>query len=333
MEIINYEEKEMILLTGEEAKFYEEQEVCHICNEEFCNDENDRNKVRDHCLYTKKVRGADRSICNLRYKVPKEIPIMPQNAACDHHFIIKQLAEEFKGQFECLGENDEKYITFSVPINKKNNNGKTISYKLKFIDSFRFMLTSLLNLVDNLSEINKKECKACIKRKNIKSECDFIGFKNNILRYKCKECKKIWLKPINGLINGLIKKFPSVYQFCKVDLNKFVLLLRKNVYPYEYMDSWERFDETSLPDKKAFYNKLNEKGISNIDHAHRQKVWEVSEIKNLCEYHDLCVQSDTLLFADVFEKFRDMCIEIHGLDPAHFLSPLGLAWQACLKKT
>ena len=99
------------------------------------------------------------------------------------------------------------------------------------------------------------------------------------------------------------------------------------------MDSWERFDETSLPDKKAFYSKLNEKGISNIDHAHRQKVWEVSEIKSLCEYHDLCVQSDTLLFADVFEKFRDMCIEIHGLDPAHFLSPPGLAWQACLKKT
>ena len=70
--------------------------------------------------------------------------------------------------------------------------------------------------------------------------------------YKCKKCQKIWLKPINGLINGLIKKFPSVCQFCNGDIHRFVLLLKKGVYPDEYMDSWERFDETSLPDKKSF---------------------------------------------------------------------------------
>ena len=71
------------------------------------------------------------------------------------------------------------------------------------------------------------------------------------------------------------------------------LLLRKDVYPYEYMDSWERFNETSLPDKEAFYSKLNEEGISNINHAHGQNVWKVFEIKNLVENHDLYVQSDT----------------------------------------
>ena len=134
-------------------------------------------------------------------------------------------------------------------------------------------------------------------------------------------------------INGLIKKFPSVYLFCNGDLNKFVLLLRKGVYPYEYMDSWERFDETSLPDKKAFYSKLNLEDITDKDYEHAQKVWEVFEIKNLGEYHDLYVQSNTLLLADVFENFRDKCIEIYELDPAHFLSALGLTWQACLKKT
>ena len=120
-----------------------------------------------------------------------------------------------------------------------------------------------------------------MERKSIKPECDFLEFKNNKIRYKCKECEKIWLKPINGLINGLIKKSPSAYQFCNGGLNKFVLLLRKVVYPYEYMDILGRFDETSLPDKKAFYSKLNEEGISNIDHAHSQKVWEVFEIKGL----------------------------------------------------
>ena len=123
------------------------------------------------------------------------------------------------------------------------------------------MQSKLSDLVDNLSEINNKDCKTCMERKNIKSECDFIGFKNNRLSYRCKECKGTSTKPINELI----KKFPSIYQFCDGDLNKFVLLLRKGVYPYEYMDSWEIFDKTSLPDKKAFYIELNSVDITDKD--------------------------------------------------------------------
>ena len=80
----------------------------------------------------------------------------------DYHFIIKKLAKEFEGEFECLGENTEKYITFSVPLKKENNNDKKITYKLKFIDSYRFMSTSLSNLLDNLSEVCDKECKRCM---------------------------------------------------------------------------------------------------------------------------------------------------------------------------
>ena len=99
------------------------------------------------------------------------------------------------------------------------------------------------------------------------------------------------------------------------------------------MDSWEIFGETSLPDKEAFYSELNLEDITDEDYEHAQKVWKVFGIKNLGEYHDLYVQSDTLLLADVFENFRDKCIEIYELDPAHFLSAPGLAWQACLKKT
>ena len=123
--IINYEEKEMIPLTDKENKSYEKQKVCYICKKEFSTDENDKNafklyhKVRDHCHYTGKFRGAAHSICNLRYKTPKEIPVVFHNGSTyDYHFIIKQLAKEFDGQFECLGENTEKYITFSVPIKK-----------------------------------------------------------------------------------------------------------------------------------------------------------------------------------------------------------------------
>ena len=110
------------------------------------------------------------------------------------------------------------------------------------------MSTSLSSLVDNLSEIYKKECKVCEERRKIKLVFNFLGLENNKLNYECKECKKTLLKPINELIT----KFPNVYQFCNEDINKFVLLLRKGVYPNEYMDSWERLNETSLPDKKVF---------------------------------------------------------------------------------
>ena len=105
-------------------------------------------KVKDHCHYTGKYRSAAHNICNLRYKTPKEIPVVFHNGSIyDYHFIIKELAQEFKGQFECFWENTEKYITFSIPIKKQitkiykdeNNKIVNISYKIKFIDSFRFM--------------------------------------------------------------------------------------------------------------------------------------------------------------------------------------------------
>ena len=100
---------------------------------------------------TRKFRGAVHDICNLRYKVPKEIPIVFHiGSTYDYHFIIKKLAEEFKGELECLEENTEKYINFSVPLKKENDNGKKITYKLNFIDCYRFMSTSLSNFVDNL---------------------------------------------------------------------------------------------------------------------------------------------------------------------------------------
>ena len=107
---------------------------------------------------------------------------------------------------------------------------------------------SLSSITNSISEISKKECKECMERKNIKSECDFMGIKDNQLSYKCKKCNKKWLKPVNELI----KKFSSIYQFCNGDLNKFVLLLSKGVYPYEDMDSWENLLKHHYQIKKHF---------------------------------------------------------------------------------
>ena len=131
MKIINYEKKEMIPLTKEENKSYKNQEAFHICEEVFCMDKDienyaNRKKVKDHSHYTGKFKGAAHK-CNLNYKVPKNIPVIIHNASYDTYFIINQLAKEFKGELNFIGENIEKYITFSVPIKKECYNGKTIA--------------------------------------------------------------------------------------------------------------------------------------------------------------------------------------------------------------
>ena len=112
-----------------------------------------------------------------------------------------------------------------MPLKKENDNGKKITYKLKFIDSYRFMSTSLSNLVDNLSGVYDKECKKCMERKKIRLNCEFIGFKNGRLNYKCKECKKSCTK----VISGSTKNFPTLNKFCNGDHNNFFLLLRKGL--------------------------------------------------------------------------------------------------------
>ena len=118
-----------------------------------------------------------------------------------------------------------------------------------------------------------------------------------------------------------------------ISTNKFILSIRKGVYPYEYMDSWERSNEASLPNEKAFYCELNSEDITDRDYGHAQKVFKELRLKSFGDYHDLYVQSNTLLLAYVFENFRNKCIEIYELDPVHFLSTSRLTWQACLKKT
>ena len=196
------------------------------------------------------------------------------------------------------------------------------------------MASSLSKLVDNLSEgIHNNKCSDC------GSNLDYIKIENEKLILECYNCKQRYKKKCN---KELIKRFASTYSFCNNDtaepssserINKFILLLRKGVYPYEYMDNWERFNETSLPSKESFYSNFNMENIDDIDYRHGNNVFNKFKLNNLGDYYDLYVQSDTLLLADVFENFRDMCLKEYELDPAHFLSLPGLAWQACLKKT
>ena len=104
------------------------------------------------------------------------------------------------------------------------------------------------------------------------------------------------------LLSGLIKKFPNIYKLFNGDINKFILLLRRSFYPYKYMDSFERFNESILPNKKAFYSKLNLENITDKDYIHAKKVFKEFKIKKLGQYHYLYVQNNTLLISDVFES-------------------------------
>ena len=142
------------------------------------------------------------------YNTPREIPVIFHNGSSyDHHFIIKGLAEEFDGDFECLGENKEKHITFSVPIKKEFDEAGTIIYGIKFIDSFRFMSTSLSNLVDNLSNkvIDDGKCSIC------GSNLEYIAIrKSGRLIFECFNCKRRYSKKFSEkLEKKLITKFKT----------------------------------------------------------------------------------------------------------------------------
>ena len=182
--IINCEKKKMIPLTTKEEIDYDKQKICYICKKEF---DKKNCKVRDHCHHTGKYRGGAHNICNLRHEIPKEIPVVFHNGSTyDYYFIIKELVKEFDRNFECFGENTEKYITFSAPIKKKiEDKNIEITYKIKLTDSYRFMSMPLSKLIDNLSEgLHNNKCADC------ESCLDYIKTKNKKLILKCFNCKQ-----------------------------------------------------------------------------------------------------------------------------------------------
>ena len=231
--IISIKQKPMDPLTDQEKESYPNAKTCFICEKPFGETKSDI-KVRDHCHYTGKYRGAAHNACNLQYKVPKSIPVVIHNGSSyDFHLIIKQLAHDFKGPFSCLGENTEKYITFSISIFKKTDaNDKPIAYQIKFIDSYRHMNQSLSNLVDNLAELNKN-------------------------------------LPVNTLINRF---YNTYHALSDNNIEKFKLLLRKGVYPYEYMRSWKNCKKPVPLNKECYYSETNNTNISDDDLEHVKKV-------------------------------------------------------------
>ena len=192
---------------------------CHICLKPF---REGKPKLRDHCHYSGIYRGAAHLLCNLQYKIPSYIPVLFHNLSrYDTHLFIKELADSMSCRsMGVIAKNKEDCITFSISVEvdkyiNKDGEEKSKEIELRFIDSFKFMSSSLDSLVNNLARGNNK----------------FFGFEDyNESQYK--------------------------------------LLIRKGIYPYEYMDDWDKFRETVLPPKEAFYSKLAMAGVNEEDYTY-----------------------------------------------------------------
>ena len=272
----SFPEKPMKPSTPKEMDRYKRLERCHICVKPF---KEDNPKVRDHCHYTSRYRGPTHTKCNLQYKIPSYIPIVFHNlSGYDAHLFIKELAASSTdgAKMGVIAKNKEDYISFSIKVEvdkyiNKNGIEKSKEIELRFIDSFKFMSSSLDSLVNNLARGGGK----------------FFGFK-------------------------------------EYNENQYKLFKKEGIYPYEYITDWDKFKETKLPPREAFYSKLNMAGVRE-DYEHANRTWKEFGLKDLGEYHDLYLKTDVILLANVFEEFRKVCLKNYELDPAHFYMAPGLA--------
>ena len=241
----------------------------------------------------------------------------------DAHLFIKKLGRRFnKNDIGVIAENKKKYISFNVKINVKlagvkyKDGTEACKYiQLRFIDSCRFMASSLNKLSSNLCGTSGIQCDKC------KGNMELINiFGDYIASLGCERCRT---KKAKELDEGALKKnFNHTSRFWGYD-EKFRLMIRKSAYPYEYMDGREKFEVAGLPPKDAFYNRLNMKGSSDQDYEHAQQVWNTVEKKTLGCYHDTYLKADVLLLADVFETFQNTCLKNYKLDPAPFYAAPG----------
>ena len=274
-----YRRTKPLILTPTEQKSFDKAKTCHICDKELKED-----KVRHHCHFTGQYRGAAHNSCNLQCRKPMILPVIFHNLqGYDAHLFIKQLAR-LEGDLNRIPSTEEKYISFSKSIKVdeyyscKNDEMVSINFEIRFLDSFKFLQTSLANLVGNLSPDD----------------------------------------------------FHNTQQVFKKNTE---LLTRKGVYPYDYVSSLDKLSETNLPPKEEFYSRLNDEDVTDDDYQHAICVWNTFKCKSIRDYHNLYLKSDVLLLSDVFENFRKTCLKHYKLDPIHYYTSPGLAWDACLKET
>uniref|UniRef100_A0ABD2VS85 DNA-directed DNA polymerase n=1 Tax=Trichogramma kaykai TaxID=54128 RepID=A0ABD2VS85_9HYME len=262
-----------MIFTDIEKLAYDKVEICHICKDGF---DDERNiKVRDHDHITGEFRGAAHSKCNINYEDKRFVPVIFHTlSGYDSHLFIREVAMGFPGRVSVLPQTKERYISFVKFVEDRK-------FSFRFIDSFKFMASSLDKLASYLDQL-----------------------------------------PI------LQKVFEKDYNETQINLLK-----RKGVFPYEYVSSLEKLQDTTLPSIEEFKSSLTDSDISAEDYEHAERVWDCFKISTLGEYSDLYLKTDVLLLAEVFENFRKTCHEAYELDPAHYYTTPGYSWDAMLLYT
>ena len=317
-------------MTKDDLDVFEKATECHICNKQYTSEDI---RVKDHCHITGKFRGSAHQECNLKLTLnPDEIkiPVIFHNLrGYDSHFIMQEIGAIVKNHTFKNKKGEEKQMNINaIPNNMEKYMAFMLGKHLTFLDSFQFMSSSLENLVKNMTKCGKCDtCNPgrCIKR-SINSEGRVIQHKTSFPCGECRNCKnsgKACQKPNYNKMKYTSQKFKD---------EKLDLMARKGVYPYDFMNSFGKFNE-KLPPKEDFYSILNDEHITDDDYKHSQAVWETFKLKTMGDYHDLYLQSDVLLLADVFENFRKTCLEYYKLDPCHYFTSPGLSWDAMLKMT
>ena len=268
-------------MTEENEVDFQKATKCHICDQPYTDKDI---RVRDHCHITGEFRGSAHQECNLKLQInPKKIiiPVIFHNlSGYDSHFIMQQIGELARKHAYINKDGGKSHMKINcIPFNMEKYMAFMLGTHLVFLDSFRFMNSSLDNLVKNLPD---------------------EAFKYTDEEFHGEELK---------------------------------LVKRKGVYPYDYMDSFQKFEKTELPTQEKFYSLLNNKHISADDYQHAQNVWKTFNMKSMGDYHDVYLKADVLLLTDVFENFRKTCLEYYKLDPCYYFSAPGLSWDAMLKMT
>ena len=278
--------------------------------------------------FSGKYRGAAHSNCNLQYRINPErvkIPVVIHNLKNYDAHLILSAVQRHHGAVTCIPNTNEKYVSFTIG-------------DVTFIDSCQFMLSSLDKLSSNLSEF--PETRKYVERlvsgvsyddelatilADLPTDLDDFGDDEDADRYNIDNLNDYREHPYTS---------PRLTEQQNDEVDKRMrLMTRKGVYPYEYFNSWEKFNDRQLPAKEQFYSTLTESHISDEDYNRAQDVFTSMEMSSLREYHDFYLLCDVLLLADVFETFRDTCMKHYDLDPAHFYTAPGLSWQAALKMT
>ena len=326
-----------IVMTNEDWEDYKNAKNCHICNKSLIKDEyldslpvfkieeggekcNYRGQWHKRCYYMaqKEQQGGILTLKRVTEKKDQEQAKAQVNCYfCEKPLLQKNFRDAVKdhchmtGAYRGAAHNE---CNLKMRIKPKTDQIPIVFHNLRGYDAHH-----LMQAMSNL----QKEVK-CVANNMEK----YITFSVGGLRFIDS------LNFLQGSLDSLVRATPKEsLKITSTISNGSDLLYKKEIYPYEYMDSWARFRETSLPDKEKFYSKLNDEHITEDEYAHAKTVWETFECKTLGDYHDLYVKTDVALLADVFENFRKLCLEQYGLDPARYFTSPGLSWDALLKKT